>query len=232
MDRFFLYPMPAAGRELVLDRLESNHAIRVMRLRVGDQVELFDGAGQRVVARILSADPVNTRLEELSREMVAPGPEGGITLCVGLIRKPDRLEFLLEKATEIGVGKILLFRADNSEAHRAREDRCRAHILAAVKQSKRTWMPEFRVLPDLKAALLASEGISRVAAHESADHEAVYQPVIGPSALFVGPEGGFSGRELELFRASGTALVSLGRARLRTETAALVMLSRAVVSRP
>ena len=138
-----------------------------------------------------------------------------------------RLAFLLEKATEIGVGRILLFDADRSERSTLREDRCRAHLLAAMKQSKRAWLPEFGLCRSTEDAIKATIGTERVVAHEVSDRRVVRTTTGAPNSLFIGPEGGFSDREIELFERSGSGLVSLGEARLRTETAALVVLTHA-----
>lgn len=225
MDRYFLAELPPVGQPLVLDEGESGHAVRVMRLREGERLELVDGRGWIVEAVVAEAHPKRLRCAETSRRFVEAGPEAGVTLAVGLIKTADRLEFLLEKATEIGVGRILLFGADRSERSTVREDRCRAHILAAMKQSRRAWLPGFALLTSTDAAIAATSGLTKSVAHEKTDVSAAYMPKEGPQALFIGPEGGFSEREIGLFSASGATLVSLGEARLRAETAALVMLT-------
>lgn len=228
MDRYYLPVLPPPGTPLVLDVGESGHAVRVMRLREGESLELVDGRGWVVEAVVAEAHPKHMRCAEISRRYWEPGPEARITLAVGLIKTADRLEFLLEKATEIGVGRILFFDADRSERSTVREDRCRAHILAAMKQSKRTWLPDFRLLKSTEAAIGATEGLTRFIAHEKVDISAAFSPMDGPQALFIGPEGGFSEHEIGLFEASGATFVSLGEARLRAETAAVVMLVHAI----
>lgn len=226
MDRFFIPELPPSGHPIRLDEGESGHIVRVRRMREGEGVELSDGNGWVVEAVIAEAHPKRTRLTEVSRRFEEPGPEAGVTLAVGLIKTADRLEFLLEKATEIGVGRILLFEADRSERSTVREDRCRGHILAAMKQSKRAWLPAFGLLKGTEAVIGATDGLKRIVAHEKTRTDAEFGPGSGPCALFIGPEGGFSDREVGLFTAAGAAFVSLGQARLRAETAALVMLAR------
>jgi len=227
MDRYFLQELPPEGQPLVLDEGESGHAVRVMRRRVGEALELVDGRGWVVEAVVAEAHPKRMRCAETSRSFIEAGPEAGITLAVGLIKNVDRLAFLLEKATEIGVGRILLFDADRSERSTLREDRCRAHLLAAMKQSKRAWLPEFGLCRSTEDAIKATIGTERVVAHEVSDRRVVRTTTGAPNSLFIGPEGGFSDREIELFERSGSGLVSLGEARLRTETAALVVLTHA-----
>jgi 16S rRNA (uracil1498-N3)-methyltransferase len=228
MDRYHLPDLPAEGQPLVLDESESGHAVRVMRLREGDGLELVDGRGWVVEAVVAEAHPKRMRCSETSRRFIQAGPEAGVTLAVGLIKNADRLAFLLEKATEIGVGRILLFDADRSERSTLREDRCRAHLLAAMKQSKRAWLPEFGLCRSTEDAILATDGSKRVVAHELSDRRVVSVATHHPLSLFIGPEGGFSDREIDLFKMCGSGLVGLGEVRLRTETAALVMLTHAI----
>jgi 16S rRNA (uracil1498-N3)-methyltransferase len=228
MDRYHLPDLPAEGQPLVLDESESGHAVRVMRLREGDGLELVDGRGWVVEAVVAEAHPKRMRCSETSRRFIQAGPEAGVTLAVGLIKNADRLAFLLEKATEIGVGRVLLFDADRSERSTVRQDRARAHLLAAMKQSKRAWLPELGLCASTDDAIRATVGSERVVAHELCDRRVISVAPHHPITLFIGPEGGFSDREIDQFKTCGSGLVSLGEVRLRTETAALVMLTHAI----
>ncbi len=227
MHRFFIETPPKGATHITLSEPESHHAVRVMRLAADDFIEAFDGKGLLIVARIVDASPRRLLCETVTSEITPKEPGHEFTLAIGLIKKADRLEFALEKATEIGVGGIWVFAADHSELSRVREERLLAHLVSAAKQSKRNHVPELRFFRSLDEILKAAAGRPMILAHEKTEADRAASPIPENALLMVGPEGGFSDREVDLAISKGAVAYSLGEFRLRTETAALALLMSA-----
>lgn len=224
MNRFLIDTPAVEATQITLDEGESHHAIRVMRMSLGDRLEAFDGKGLRLLAEIADPNPKRVRCDILERGEMPPEPGSGLVLAIGLIKKAERLEFALEKATEIGVGAIWLFSADHSETSRIREERLYAHLVSAAKQSKRFHIPQLRFFPSLDALMKASAGRPHILAHEKTPANVSSVRIPADAVLLVGPEGGFSEREVAMATSQGAVPYSLGAFRLRTETAALTLL--------
>lgn len=224
MNRFLIDTPAAEATQITLDEGESHHAIRVMRMGLGDRLEAFDGRGLRILAHITDPHPKRVRCDILDRQQMPAEPGNALILGIGLIKKAERLEFALEKATEIGVGAIWLFSADHSETSRIRQDRLQAHLVAAAKQSKRCHVPELRFFSSLDALLAENGSRPVILAHEKTSESVLTTPIPENAILLVGPEGGFSDREVALAVDRGAIPYSLGAFRLRTETAALTLL--------
>lgn len=228
MNLFYVLPSEIHQNKIMMKGSEASHITRVMRYRVGDTVYLTDGRGHLYNCEIeaagknqLTARIVSSKKEEL----VLPR----VILCMGMIKKRDRLEFAIEKAVELGADQLIFFVGDNSERSKAREDRLQGIALSAMKQSKRLYLPEISVKPSLKAVLdLAEPDIKIFVADEERTEESPIERFTGVDnfMLIVGPEGGFSKRERNYLQDLSTATYSLGNKRLRAETAAIVMVDR------
>lgn len=226
-----LFYQPDAGKSLPLIRLidqEAKHATRVMRMREGDRIEITDGAGNGYHCKIESVgkDELSARvIEAWTEEKLRPE----LTLLLGVIKKRDRLEFALEKCTELGISRITLFTGDHSEKQKVRLDRAESAVLSAMKQSQRLWLPDVTLAGSLDEALSESDSNSAriIMADEEEDRSGF--PEFDPQEhlkLVIGPEGGFSKRERRMLAESGATPVSLGEKRLRAETAAMVITDR------
>jgi 16S rRNA (uracil1498-N3)-methyltransferase len=227
LHRFHIDPIHPGASQVTLSESESHHAIRVLRLTSGDHIECFDGNGHQLTAVIQDPHPKRTHCAITKSVVMPPEPGHDLVLAVGLIKTHDRLEFILEKATEIGVDAIWLFVADHSEKAKVREDKLLAYLIGAAKQSKRAYVPKLKLFSSLDAVLAEVAGRRIIIAHEKADRDQILTAVVGPGLLLVGPEGGFSDREVNLATSKGADMVTLGAFRLRTETAALSLLIRA-----
>ena len=231
-DRFFCAQLAREGR-IVLDGDEARHLARVARRVVGDRVELFDGRGLGVVAKVEAIGRDRVDLEATG--IVADREPGiGLSLLVA-VPKGDRFDWLVEKATELGVRRLVPLRASRSvvDPRSSKLDRLRRAILEASKQCGRN---RFMTLEEPMAA---AEAFARETSSLRLMAEAGGAPVSrwpalaagDAAALAIGPEGGWTGAEIEAARASGWSLVGLGPTRLRVETAALagaaIVLSRA-----
>lgn len=222
---FYAKPSDVIGDRLELSGQEAKHASKVLRLEVGDELYASEGLGNIYKTRIISV--IKGRIiTEILDSKHHPKPEFKKVIAFGVIKKRDRLEFAVEKAVELGAWKICLFHADHSERSRVNKDRLESIVQSAFKQCKRMWMPELVCLDSLEEVLLHYQEYHPIFAHM---HQEPVQPkpLSSPkNLLIIGPEGGFSDREVKLAKAEKAEFVSLGKNRLRAETAVITILSQ------
>jgi 16S rRNA (uracil1498-N3)-methyltransferase len=218
--------VPGSGSVIVLDPDETHHVVRVLRLRPGDPLSVFDGRGREWEAVLLSIDRPGATVRTASELQGRVDPVLPVTLFQALCR-PERMEFLIQKGTEIGLAAIRPFPAHRSEAGNPSEDRLRRYrrvALEAAKQSGRRSIPE--VADPIAAVPPPPEGVRALlldagpGSRPLAEHAGPPRPAA--VWLAVGPEGGFEPDEAESIEASGWGRVRLGPRTLRTETAGVV----------
>lgn len=225
---YVFYTPHIDGEVIELPPAEARHALQVLRLSKGDPVQITDGRGRRCTAVIQEATKKRLAVRVIDEEIRPPERSFRVTLAVAPTKNISRMEWLLEKATEIGVDEVIPFFSFHSERRHLRIDRLERIVLAAMKQSQRVWLPRIRQPVDYKTFIAEDFGESQrfmayiddLVQDTLSEKYAVGRDVL----LAIGPEGGFSGAEVEAARSRGFATVSLGRYRLRTETAALVAL--------
>lgn len=232
--RYFYVPQADAQRELPAD--EALHALRVLRLRVGDEIFLMDGQGCFYRATIALATGKHCQYDICERLPQQKPWRGHIHLAIAPTKMTDRMEWLAEKATELGIDEISFLHCDNSERKVIRTDRIERIIVAAMKQSRKAWLPKVNPMVPLRDFLRRPiEGGRFIAhCHEEIERRDFYrlvasQPPTSESiTILIGPEGDFSLSEVRQALSEGYLSVSLGESRLRTETAGLsaVMLSQ------
>lgn len=210
-----------------LEGSEAHHAIHVLRLKEGDPIHATDGEGTHFEGVVKAIEKERVQIA-VTGQSVHAGPTPEITIAVGLIKKRDRLEFAIEKAVELGVTRIVVYQGDRSEKRGARLDRLQTAALQAMKQSLRCWLPEVVIADSVEAVLkdAEKEGIKTVIADEQEEPGRIGRRTwnrYGRLLFVVGPEGGFSDRERELFQTVEAECFSLGRYRLRTETAVIAI---------
>lgn len=211
-----------------LSEEESKHAVRVLRLNVGDQVQLIDGVGGFYEAEIADAHPKRTQLRILNYTAEFQKPNYHLHIAVAPTKNIDRIEWFLEKATEIGIQEITPIISEHSERKEVKTERLNKVIVSAMKQSLKAYMPLLNEAISLDAFLNkagADKDLKKAIAHCEEDAEKKYlnqEFERGQRYLIlIGPEGDFSPSEIEKAISAGFIPVSLGEARLRTETAAL-----------
>jgi len=221
-----------SGHTAALVGEHAAHLARVLRAEVGQQFDIATGAGVRLGTIIsISDDRVEFALG-LSREVKAT-PQ--VTLALSIF-KFDRMEWAIEKCTEIGVARIIPVIARRSDAHLAgaavkRLERWRRIVHQAAEQSRRSAPPEIASLvklKDLAGVLPAGTRIVLAESEEKTRLGEVLQFRPGEIALAVGPEGGWADDERAWFRESGWLAASLGLTILRAETAAIVATALAI----
>jgi len=212
--------------KLVLGEEEARHAIRVLRHKTGDKISVTDGEGTLYEAVITDINQ-QTVTAEITNIKHYPPDNPQLSLAIGIIKKRDRLEFAIEKCVELGINKILIYRGDHSEKTGVREERIHKIILRAMKQSLRFHLPKAVIKNSLEDTLRSEKFTGIIAADETKKRvKTANLNVSGHHLLVIGPEGGYSESERRLLDSFNADKISLGKHRLRTETAAIVMTAR------
>ena len=216
-----------------LSEEESKHAVRVLRLAVGDAVELLDGRGGHYQAKIAEANPKRCQLRITHHETVPPRPYF-THVAVAPTKNLDRMEWFVEKAVEVGVERISFLRCARSERRELKLERLEKIAISALKQSGQAWLPQLDELTDFTAFVAdVAPGTAFIAHLEEGERTALAQVAAsGPGCcVLIGPEGDFSPAEIALALGRGIRPVTLGASRLRTETAALAAVFTAHITR-
>ena len=224
MHLFYTPDIQPTHPQYFLSEEESKHAIRVLRLNVGDEVQLIDGRGGLYAAEIKDAHPKRTILQINSVKLEFNKRNHYLHIAIAPTKNIERLEWFLEKATEIGIDEISLIICQRSERKEAKTDRLNKIITAAIKQSIKAYHPILNE-PESLAKLMTREfdGQKFIAHCEVGDKLNLKQAIIpgGKYLILIGPEGDFTPKEIEDALSNGFKAITLGESRLRTETAAL-----------
>ncbi len=216
LPRLFVDEMLAEGASVTVD---GNYLAAVLRLGPGDKVKLFDDRTGEWLAGIVEAGKkrVTLRVEERLREREEV-PD--LWLLFAPVKR-GRIDWLVEKATELGVARLLPVITRRTIVDRLNLERLRAHAVEAAEQCERTALPELEAPRKLDAVLKSWPGDRPLYFADEAGGDA-FAPVPGPAAILIGPEGGFTDEERAAIRALPQARpVSLGPRILRADTAAL-----------
>lgn len=211
----------------VLSESESQHAVKVLRLGKGQELEWSDGKGLRGKARILDADSRKCRLEILKSETIARPWNGSVYIAIAPTKNLDRMEWLVEKGTEIGCNGFLFFRTARTERDQINLGRLEKVAISAMKQSGQTWLPELAWFPKWDVDIW-NRFPNRLLTDLGEKTEAF--PTLSadtPTLLLIGPEGDFTPAERTDLIQNGARSVRLCPQVLRTETAALYALALA-----
>jgi len=215
-----------SGNQAALTGAHADHLVRVLRARVGQEFDISTGG---VVRRGRIATVQDDRVEFELGEEVTAAPVPDVTLLLAVF-KFDRMEWAIEKCTELGVSRIVPVIARRTDAHLAsaatkRADRWRRLALQAAEQSRRAVPPEIAAPMKLQDAVNGTNVASRIVLAES-EEQVLLRDVLasrpeGEIVLAIGPEGGWVEDELQLFQGAGFVSASLGNTILRAETAAI-----------
>jgi 16S rRNA (uracil1498-N3)-methyltransferase len=214
--------VPPVGQALTLPENEARHLFKVLRARPGDPAEVVGAGGALALARVEDGrtvtvvEALDAGLEEVAVTLYQAVPKGG------------RMDLAVEKATEAGATRIVPLLTEHGEVNprEGKVDRWRRVAEAAARQSLRLRVPEVSE-PLAFGAALREAGEAGVLLHNAPGVDDVEDVVGDGVCLFVGPEGGWSGGELEEARGAGLAVGGLGPYRLRAETAGVVAVARA-----
>lgn len=220
------FPELRGKKRVVVEGEEFHHLVRVLRVREGEQVWLLDGVGLLAEARLRKCYPHKAELEVLRTHDKRGEPPASIGLLVGLLKQPARMEWLVEKAVELGATHLYFLGMHRSARKHIATERLQKVAIAAAKQNLRSTLPQICVLrgweevpfSQFSRALMGEIGAS-VPLRERL-------PTSPHSVLWiVGPEGDFTEEEYQWMKQQGVEGVSLGTLRLRAETAAILFLS-------
>lgn len=240
--RFFYVPDAAEADQLPEE--EALHCIRVLRLQVGDDIMLMDGKGYFYRAQIINVQAKKCYYQVIEVEEKPKEWAGWLHLALAPTKNMDRMEWLVEKATEIGFDELSFLNCRNSERKVVKNERVEKIMVSAVKQSRKSYKPTLNEMTDFKKFLaqvadydlkfIAHCHDEREVNHEDPGSETERNMFVNKPFLYdalqqgqktvvlIGPEGDFSLEEVREALQCGFKSVYLGKSRLRTETAALV----------
>lgn len=219
-----LFHAPCALHDVVeLSEEEAHHAAHVLRLKAGDRVGLLDGAGTRALAELSLVSKRQVLAQVLEHTRTGPERIARIHIAVAPTKQMDRLEWFVEKAVEVGVDRITPLLTERSERSRLRIDRLHRVAVSAMKQSQRNWLPQIDEATTLSALIQQQLPAQRYFGWCVGEHASLMQAYAPTedALVLIGPEGDFSTSEAQELGVAGFRSISIGAARLRTETAAL-----------
>lgn len=212
-----------------LGRDESRHAVRVLRLGVGDTLHITDGCGNLHMCRVVEPSPERCIVEVVSTERDFGRLPYRLTMAVAPTKNADRYEWFVEKATEIGVESIAALECERSERRTLKAERVEKIITAAMKQSLKAFRPHFETGAQFADFIAQPFAGRRFIAHCGPALGGAGKRFLASSlragedaVVMIGPEGDFSPAEVAAALAHGFEEITLGSQRLRTETAALM----------
>lgn len=208
-----------------LNEEESNHCNKVLRLKQGDTVHLIDGVGGLYVGQIAETTKKAVLLNIIDKQQGFGKRNHYLHIAIAPTKNIDRIEWFLEKATEIGIDEITPIICDRSERKIVKEERLEKVVTSAVKQSLTAYHPKINTAIAFKDFIKQSDAEVKMIAHcIDEDNKQAISELIKPHQkylILIGPEGDFTPKEIELALQNGYKPVTLGNTRLRTETAGL-----------
>ena len=213
------------GNSAEINGDESHHFTKVLRGKVGQEIQITDGKG-KMGKGIVSQ--INSKSVEIDLNEIIENHEKRpykIHIAIAPTKSMERMEFFMEKATEIGIDEITFLKTFHSERKNINLDRCRKILVSAVKQSLKAYIPQLNDLVKFNDFVKENHPENKLIAHCDEDFTRLnFKEFIQPQKdylILIGPEGDFSKEEIELALQNGFTGISLGNQRLRTETAAL-----------
>jgi len=225
MQLFYNPSIDKNTHEITFDKIESRHVIKVLRKKEGDHIYLTNGKGDLFHCKISIANDKKCLISVVNIEQKKQHRKYYLHLAIAPTKNNDRLEWFLEKATEIGIDEITPIICDNSERKFIKLERLKKIIISAMKQSLKFHLPKLNEVVTLSEFLKYNQTQGKYIAHCVENEKQLMKDVLLPqesSTILIGPEGDFSFSEIEKSLQKGYTPITLGEARLRTETAALV----------
>ncbi len=234
--RYFYVPDAASQTELPIE--EAMHALRVLRLKTGDEMFLMDGQGAfyRTIVTLAATKRCMYEIQEVFPQKKTW--RGYIHLVIAPTKMMDRIEWMVEKATEIGFDELTFLQTRFSERKYIRTVRLEKIMISAVKQSRKPWKPKINQMTSFSEFINQScEGHKYIAhCHDEIEQTDLFNGILQlPKdehvTILIGPEGDFSFEEVELAVKKGYESITLGNSRLRTETAGLMAVTMAQLAK-
>ena len=208
-----------------LNEDDSKHAVKVLRHKVGDLLNLVDGKGNWVTAKIVNTNFKNLKLDVQSVVNEYNKPSYYIHIAIAPTKNTDRIEWFLEKAVEIGVDEITFLQTQKSERKELKLNRLEKIAISAMKQSKKAYLPKMNPLIKLPEFLKQDFSIfEKYVAFVDGENINYLNQMAKPNQhylVLIGPEGDFDTKEIESLKTKDFKCISLGKSILRTETAGI-----------
>jgi 16S rRNA (uracil1498-N3)-methyltransferase len=223
---FYKKDITASDTIVVLDEDTSKHVVQVLRMENGEKLKLTDGKGSIFVCGITDNHRKKCSVSIIEKSHIAHHPSK-ISIAISPVKNNSRFEWFLEKATEIGVREIVPLICERTEKQQLKMERLQGILISAMLQSQQAWLPELRKAEkfnDYISLANTDSSLQKLIAHCEEDSKTTLL-TIQPSdntTILIGPEGDFSTKEITAALQHNFIPVSLGKTRLRTETAGIV----------
>ncbi len=225
MQLFYNPNINNTSSQFTFDKIESKHIVKVLRKKEGDILVISNGKGMLFSAKILFANEKKCTVEIIKSELKENPRNYYLHIAIAPTKNNDRLEWFLEKATEIGIDEITPILCKHSERKVIKQERLNKVIISAMKQSLKFRLPKLNELTPFNNFINQDfEGDLCIAHCEDTDKKTL-KNILKPQqkiTILIGPEGDFSNKEIEMALQQNFIPVSLGKSRLRTETAGIV----------
>lgn len=225
---FYSESFDALQHLITLNEETSKHMVQVLRMQVGEHLNLTDGKGNLLTAQISDAHKKHCVVRVNATSFTPQAPRK-TTIAVSLVKNASRFEWFLEKATEIGITEIIPLLCERTERQHFRYDRMKGIVVSAMLQSQQTWMPVLHEPMKFEDALRltpSSDEVLKLIAHCDETERTPFSNFqineLPNCIILIGPEGDFTTAEIDAAVEDGYKPVMLGGTRLRTETAAVV----------
>src|SRR4030095_14467158 len=225
---FYVGDYDSSSPGIILDEESSRHIVQVLRMKKGEKLNLTEGKGSLLTCVIIESHKKHCTVS-VETKIQKPKPKNSCVIGISLLKNPNRFEWFLEKAAEIGVDEIIPLICERTEKEKFRHERLRTILVSAMIQSQQCWLPvlhepiayellfrqdEVANIPDRFIAYCDEEEKANLG--KSVDHSFFSRIIL------IGPEGDFTKGEIDLALRHHFKPVSLGQTRLRTETAGVV----------
>jgi len=221
---FYAEELTIDTKQCVLSEETSKHVIQVLRMKIGEQLQLTDGKGNLFTASITDDNRKRCQVK-IDNVKHQPSSVKQIAIAISLVKNNTRFEWFLEKATEIGVSEIIPLICERTEKQSFRHDRMKSILVSAMLQSQQCWLPNLHDATKFTELIKRSTHQQKLIAHCEKDSKQSINQYINKSTsqlICIGPEGDFSKEEIALALGNNFIPVALGDTRLRTETAGIV----------
>lgn len=225
MDTFFSTLIN--DNEIELSKTESHHCIIVKRKKIKDKVKVVDGNGFIYISSIINANKncVILRIEEKKKSLSQPN---NFHLVISPTKSQDRIDWMVEKATEIGVEEITFLLCSRTERKKINLDRIKRISISALKQCGQAYLPKINDMQEFRSVIESIEANQKYIAHLEEDDKVYLSKTYKSgesSVIVVGPEGDFTKDEINIAKTNHFIPVTLGTNTLRTETAGVYVSS-------
>jgi len=222
---FYIETIEDSSSNIILKEETSKHIVQVLRMQIGEQLQLTDGKGNLFTTEIIDDNRKKCGVKILHKSEILR-PASIISIAISPVKNAGRFEWFLEKATEIGVSEIIPLLCERTEKLHFKLERMQGILISAMLQSQQAWLPVLQEPAKFNAIVKSSHQQQKFIAHcvdnTKRSLSDAKNAFLSSKIILIGPEGDFTADEIELALQNNFVPVSLGNTRLRTETAGVV----------